>query len=158
MAAIISITQCNAPSQTLSKKRSGWRRLVRERCVGGFRWRWAVGLVVVRYLQWTYDVWCGEKKQGTFLLPSRRVSGDHFSCTTPMATPFHDITKKAGFAKSGKGSAIAIAVLMAWHIDVLIANDSVQISLQKKAMATFEEVDCAGVGVDGDGHAYAGWA
>src|SRR6266700_419419 len=70
-----------------------------------------------------------------------------------------DITKQAGFAKSGKGLGIAIADFNGdGHIDVFIANDSVpEFLYQNKGDGTFEEVGLfAGVGVDGDGHAYAG--
>jgi len=119
-------------------------------------------LVVVRYLQWDFtDVWCGEKKQGyrSFCHP------DEFQAITPLVYHndgnghFTDITKQAGFAKSGKGLGIAIADFNGdGHIDVFIANDSVpEFLYQNKGDGTFEEVGLfAGVGVDGDGHAYAG--
>ena len=119
-------------------------------------------LVVVRYLQWDFtDVWCGEKKQGyrSFCHP------DEFQAITPLVYHndgnghFADITKQAGFAKSGKGLGIAIADFNGdGHIDVFIANDSVpEFLYQNKGDGTFEEVGLfAGVGVDGDGHAYAG--
>ncbi len=119
-------------------------------------------LVVVRYLQWDFtDVWCGEKKQGyrSFCHP------DEFQAIAPLVYHndgnghFTDITKQAGFAKSGKGLGIAIADFNGdGHIDVFIANDSVpEFLYQNKGDGTFEEVGLfAGVGVDGDGHAYAG--
>lgn len=119
-------------------------------------------LVVVRYLQWDFnDIWCGERKQGyrSFCHP------DEFQAIAPLVYHndgnghFTDITKQAGFAKSGKGLGIAIADFNGdGHIDVFIANDSVSEFLyQNKGDGTFEEVGLfAGVGVDGDGHAYAG--
>jgi hypothetical protein len=119
-------------------------------------------LVVVRYLQWDFnDIWCGERKQGyrSFCHP------DEFQAIAPLVYHndgnghFTDITKQAGFAKAGKGLGIAIADFNGdGHIDVFIANDSVSEFLyQNKGDGTFEEVGLfAGVGVDGDGHAYAG--
>ena len=119
-------------------------------------------LVVVRYLQWDFtDIWCGEKKQGyrSFCHP------DEFQAIAPFVYHndgnghFTDITKQAGFAKPGKGLGIAIADFNDdGHIDVFIANDSVpEFLYQNKGAGTFEEVGLfAGVGVDGDGHAYAG--
>ena len=119
-------------------------------------------LVVVRYLQWDFnDIWCGERKQGyrSFCHP------DEFQAIAPLVYHndgnghFTDITKQAGFAKSGKGLGIAIADFNGdGHIDVFIANDSVSEFLyQNVGDGTFEEVGLfAGVGVDGDGHAYAG--
>src|SRR5467141_1419781 len=101
-------------------------------------------LVVVRYLQWDFtDVWCGEKKQGyrSFCHP------DEFQAIAPLVYHndgnghFTDITKQAGFAKSGKGLGIAIADFNGdGHIDVFIANDSVSEFLyQNKGDGTFEE-------------------
>jgi enediyne biosynthesis protein E4 len=119
-------------------------------------------LVVVRYLQWDFnDIWCGERKQGyrSFCHP------DEFQAIAPLVYHndgnghFTDITKQAGFAKAGKGLGIAIADFNGdGHIDVFIANDSVpEFLYQNKGDGTFEEVGLfAGVGVDGDGHAYAG--
>jgi hypothetical protein len=119
-------------------------------------------LVVVRYLQWDFtDIWCGEKKQGyrSFCHP------DEFQAIAPLVYHndgnghFTDITKQAGFAKPGKGLGVAIADFNGdGHIDVFIANDSVpEFLYQNKGDGTFEEVGLfAGVGVDGDGHAYAG--
>ena len=119
-------------------------------------------LVVVRYLQWDFnDIWCGERKPGyrSFCHP------DEFQAIAPLVYHndgnghFTDITKQAGFAKSGKGLGIAIADFNGdGHIDVFIANDSVpEFLYQNKGDGTFEEVGLfAGVGVDGDGHAYAG--
>ena len=119
-------------------------------------------LVVVRYLQWDFtDIWCGEKKEGyrSFCHP------DEFQAVAPLVYHndgnghFTDITKQAGFAKPGKGLGIAIADFNGdGRIDVFIANDSVpEFLYQNKGDGTFEEVGLfAGVGVDGDGHAYAG--
>ena len=119
-------------------------------------------LAIVRYLQWDFnDIWCGERKPGyrSFCHP------DEFQAIAPVVYHndgnghFTDITKLAGFAKSGKGLGIAIADFNGdGHIDVFIANDSVpEFLYQNKGDGTFEEVGLfAGVGVDGDGHAYAG--
>jgi len=119
-------------------------------------------LVVLRYLQWDFtDVWCGERKQGyrSFCHP------DEFRPITPLVYHndgnghFGEITKQAGLAKPGNALGIAIADFNRdGHIDIFIANDSVPAFLyQNKGDGTFEEVGLfAGVGVDGDGHAYAG--
>jgi enediyne biosynthesis protein E4 len=119
-------------------------------------------LVVLRYLQWDFtDVWCGERKQGyrSFCHP------DEFRPITPLVYHnegnghFSEITKQAGLAKPGNALGIAIADFNGdGHIDIFIANDSVpEFLYQNKGDGTFEEVGLfAGVGVDGDGHAYAG--
>lgn len=119
-------------------------------------------LVVLRYLQWDFnDIWCGEHKPGfrSFCHP------DEFQAIPPLVYHndgnghFTDITRQAGFAKPGKGLGIAIADFNGdGHIDVVIANDSIpEFLYQNKGDGTFEEVGLfAGVGVDGDGHAYAG--
>ena len=72
---------------------------------------------------------------------------------------FTEITKEAGFAKPGKGLGIAIADFDGdGRIDVFIANDSIpEFLYHNKGNGTFEELGLlAGVGVDDDGHAYAG--
>ena len=119
-------------------------------------------LVVLRYLQWDFaDIWCGERKQGyrSFCHP------DEFQPVAPLVYHndgnghFTEITKQAGFAKPGKALGVAIANFdRDGHIDVFIANDSIpEFLYQNKGDATFEEVGLfAGVGVDEDGHAYAG--
>jgi enediyne biosynthesis protein E4 len=119
-------------------------------------------LVVVRYLQWDFtDIWCGERKQGyrSFCHP------DEFQAVAPLVYHndgnghFNEITKQAGFGRPSKGLGIAIADFNGdGHIDVFIANDSIpEFLYQNKSDGTFEEVGLfAGVGVDGDGHAYAG--
>ena len=119
-------------------------------------------LVVLRYLQWDFtDIWCGEHKQGyrSYCHPNE------FQPVAPLVYHndgnghFTDITKQAGFAKPGKGLGIAIADFNSdGLVDVFIANDSIpEFLYQNKGDGTFEEVGLlAGVGVDGDGHAYAG--
>jgi len=119
-------------------------------------------LVVLRYLQWDFtDIWCGERKQGyrSFCHP------DEFRPIAPLVYRnegnghFTEITKRAGLAKPGNALGIAIADFNGdGHIDLFIANDSVpEFLYQNKGDGTFEEVGLfAGVGVDGDGHAYAG--
>ena len=119
-------------------------------------------LVVLRYLQWDFtDIWCGERKQGyrSFCHP------DEFRSIAPLVYHndgnghFSEITKPAGLAKPGNALGIAIADFNDdGHIDIFIANDSVpEFLYQNKGDGTFEEVGLfAGVGVDGDGHAYAG--
>ena len=119
-------------------------------------------LVVLRYLQWDFtDIWCGERKQGyrSFCHP------DEFRPIAPLVYRnegnghFTEITKQAGLAKPGNALGIAIADFNGdGHIDLFIANDSVpEFLYQNRGDGTFEEVGLfAGVGVDGDGHAYAG--
>jgi hypothetical protein len=119
-------------------------------------------LVVLRYLQWDFtDIWCGERKQGyrSFCHP------DEFRSIAPLVYHndgnghFIEIAKPAGLAKPGNALGIAIADFNDdGHIDIFIANDSVpEFLYQNKGDGTFEEVGLfAGVGVDGDGHAYAG--
>lgn len=119
-------------------------------------------LIVLRYLQWDFtDIWCGERKQGyrSFCHP------DEFRPIAPLVYHndgnghFTEITKQAGFAKPGNALGIAIADFNGdGRIDIFIANDSVpEFLYQNKGDGTFEEVGLfAGVGVDGDGHAYAG--
>ena len=119
-------------------------------------------LVVLRYLQWDFtDIWCGERKQGyrSFCHP------DEFRSIAPLVYHndgnghFTEITKPTGLAKPGNALGIAISDFNGdGHIDIFIANDSVpEFLYQNKGDGTFEEVGLfAGVGVDGDGHAYAG--
>jgi hypothetical protein len=119
-------------------------------------------LIVLRYLQWDFtDIWCGERKQGyrSFCHP------DEFRAIAPLVYHnegnghFTEITKQAGFAKAGNALGIAIADFNGdGRIDIFIANDSLpEFLYQNKGDGTFEEVGLfAGVGVDGDGHAYAG--
>ena len=119
-------------------------------------------LVVLRYLQWDFaDIWCGEQKEGyrSYCHP------DQFQPILPLVYHndgnghFTEITKKIGFTKPGKGLGIAIADFNGdGHIDVFIANDSVpEFLYQNSGDGTYEEVGLlAGVGVDGDGHVYAG--
>jgi hypothetical protein len=119
-------------------------------------------LVVLRYLQWDFtDIWCGEHKQGyrSYCHP------DQFRPITPLIYHndgnghFTEITKQAGFARPGNALGIAIADFNGdGRVDVFIANDSTpEFLYQNKGDGTFEEVGLfAGVGVDGDGHAYAG--
>jgi hypothetical protein len=119
-------------------------------------------LVVLRYLQWDFDdIWCGERKQGyrSFCHP------DEFRSIAPLVYHndgnghFTEITKQAGFAKPGNALGIAIADVNGdGRVDVFIANDSVpEFLYQNKGNGTFEEIGLfSGVGVDNDGHAFAG--
>ena len=119
-------------------------------------------LVVLRYLQWDFtDIWCGDREPGyrSFCHP------DEFQPVLPLVYHndghghFTEVTKQAGFAKPGKGLGIALADFNGdGEIDIFIANDSIpEFLYQNKGDGTFEEVGLfAGVGVDGDGHAYAG--
>lgn len=119
-------------------------------------------LVVLRYLQWDFaDIWCGDRKDGyrSFCHP------DQFQSILPLVYHndgnghFTEVAKQIGFVKPGKGLGLAIADFNGdGRIDVFIANDSVpQFLYQNKGDGTFEEVALfSGVGVDGDGHVYAG--
>ncbi len=119
-------------------------------------------LIVLRYLQWDFtDIWCGERKQGyrSYCHP------DEFRPVSPLvyhndgSGHFTEITKQAGFAKPANALGIAIADFNGdGRADVFIANDSLpEFLYQNKGDGTFEDVGLfAGVGVDGDGHTYAG--
>jgi enediyne biosynthesis protein E4 len=122
----------------------------------------SLDLIVLRYLQWDFtDIWCGERKPGyrSYCHP------DEFRSVAPLVYHndanghFNETTKQAGFAKPGNALGIAIADFNRdGRVDVVIANDSVpEFLYQNKGDGSFEEVGLfAGVGVDGDGHAYAG--
>ena len=119
-------------------------------------------LVVLRYLQWDFrDIWCGDRKEGyrSFCHP------DQFQSILPLVYhnhgngQFSEVAKQTGFVKPGKGLGVAIADFNGdGRIDVFIANDSApEFLYQNKGDGTFEEVALfSGVGVDGDGHVYAG--
>ena len=126
------------------------------------RCRRILDLVVLRYLQWDFtDIWCGERKQGyrSFCHPNEFRSIAPLVYHNDGNGHFTEITKPAGLSKPGKALGIAIADFNGdGHIDLFIANDAVpEFLYQNKGDGTFEEVGLfAGVGVDGDGHAYAG--
>jgi enediyne biosynthesis protein E4 len=119
-------------------------------------------LIVLRYLEWDFtDIWCGDRKQGyrSYCHPNE------FRPVSPLVYHndgnghFREITRQAGFAKPGNALGIAIADFNRdGHVDVFIANDSVpEFLYQNKGDGTFEDVGLfAGVGVDADGHTYAG--
>jgi enediyne biosynthesis protein E4 len=119
-------------------------------------------LVALRYLQWDFtDIWCGEHKQGyrSYCHPNEFQSVAPLVYHNDGNGHFTDITKQAGFAKPGKGLGIAIGDFNSdGLVDLFIANDSMpEFLYQNKGDGTFEEAGLfAGVGVDGDGHAYAG--
>src|SRR6266481_5215879 len=119
-------------------------------------------LVVLRYLQWDFgDIWCGERKEGyrSYCHP------DQFQPILPLVYHhdgnghFTEVSKKIGFTKPGKGLGVAVADFNGdGHTDVFIANDSMpEFLYQNRGDGTFDEVGLlAGVGVDADGHVYAG--
>jgi enediyne biosynthesis protein E4 len=119
-------------------------------------------LVVLRYLQWDFtDIWCGEKKPGyrSYCHP------DQFQPVSPLVYHndgnghFTEVSKQIGMGKPGKGLGLGIADFNGdGHIDVFVANDSVpEFLYQNKGDGTFDEVALlSAVGVDGDGHVYAG--
>src|SRR5260370_22857280 len=118
--------------------------------------------VALRYLQREFgDIWCGERKEGyrAYCHP------DQFQPILPLVYHndgnghFTEVSKKIGFTKPGKGLGVAVADFNGdGHTDVFIANDSMpEFLYQNRGDGTFDEVGLlAGVGVDADGHVYAG--
>ena len=119
-------------------------------------------LVVLRYLQWDFDeIWCGEHKEGyrAYCHP------DYFKPIAPLVYHndghghFTEVSGKIGMAKLGKSLGIAIADYDGdGHIDLFFANDSMpEFLYHNKGDGTFEEIALeSGVGVDGEGHTFAG--
>jgi hypothetical protein len=119
-------------------------------------------LVVLRYLQWDFDeIWCGEHKEGyrAYCHP------DYFKPIAPLVYHndgnghFTEVSGKMGMAKPGKSLGIAIADYDGdGHIDLFFANDSMpEFLYHNKGDGTFEEIALeSGVGVDGEGHTFAG--
>jgi hypothetical protein len=119
-------------------------------------------LVVLRYLKWDFDeIWCGEHKEGyrAYCHP------DYFKPIAPLVYHndgnghFTEVSGKIGMAKPGKSLGIAIADYDGdGHIDLFFANDSMSEFLyHNKGDGTFEEIALeSGVGVDGEGHTFAG--
>lgn len=119
-------------------------------------------LVVLRYVKWDFDdIYCGEEKPGyrSYCHPNL------FQAISPLVYhnngdgTFTEVSHKIGLDLPGKGLGIAIADYdHDGHIDVAIANDSMQEFLyHNKGDGTFEEEGLAAeIGVDGTGHTYAG--
>jgi hypothetical protein len=119
-------------------------------------------LVVLRYMQWDFDdIWCGEHLQGhrAYCHPNLFPTAEPLVYHNDGNGHFTDITERSGLGKPGKGLGIGIADFdRDGHIDVFVANDSMpQFLFHNKGSGTFEEQALfAGVGMDGNGHTYAG--
>jgi hypothetical protein len=121
-------------------------------------------LFVTRYVVWSFDRngYCGEKKPGyrAYCHP------DNYEPTTSLLFrnngdgTFTDVSAKAGLAASpGKALGVAFADYdHDGHVDVYVANDSVQSQLfHNKGDGTFaEEGLLLGVGFNEDGKTFAG--
>jgi hypothetical protein len=118
-------------------------------------------LVVARYLTWDFDDFpCYQGKDTlTYCDPSV------FSRSTPLVYHndgkghFTEVADKIGISKPGNGLGVAIGDYdRDGHIDVYIANDHTPgLLYRNKANGTFEEVGLlSGVGVNDNGHTYAG--
>jgi enediyne biosynthesis protein E4 len=121
-------------------------------------------LFVTRYVEWTFATngYCGEKKPGyrAYCHP------DNYEPTTNVLFrnngdgTFTDVSAKAGIAvPGGKGLGIAFADYdNDGHVDVFVANDSVQEFLFRNiGNGTFTEVGLlVGVGFNEDGKTFAG--
>ena len=119
-------------------------------------------LVVLRYMKWDFDdLWCGEHRDGY----RAYCSPDDFPTITPLVYHndgngrFTEISAKSGISVPGKGLGIAIADYdRDGKIDIAVANDSMAEFLYRNmGNGTFEESGLpAGIGVDEDGHTFAG--
>ena len=118
-------------------------------------------LVVVRYVDWDFDdhICLQNREIRTYCDPSV------FNRNTPLVYHnegnghFTEVSRKIGIAKPGKGLGVAISDYdRDGHIDVYISNDQVPGFLYRnKGDGTFEETGAsANVGVDDNGHTYAG--
>ena len=121
-------------------------------------------LFVTRYVEWTFakNGYCGEKKPGyrAYCHP------DNYEATTSLLYrnhgdgTFEDVSAKAGLARA-KGKALGVAFAdydRDGHVDVYVANDSVQSQLfHNNGDGTFAEVGLlVGVGYNEDGKTFAG--
>jgi hypothetical protein len=121
-------------------------------------------LFVTRYVEWTFPTngYCGEKKPGyrAYCHP------DNYEATTSLLYrnngdgTFTDVSTKAGLA-GARGKALGVAFAdydQDGHLDVYVANDSVQSQLfHNEGNGTFSEVGLlVGVGFNEDGKSFAG--
>lgn len=119
-------------------------------------------LVVARYVEWDFaNVYCGKRLPGyrTYCYP------DVFQPTTVLLYhndgdgKFTEVAQKAGLVHKGNGLGVAVADYdHDGHVDIFIANDSVEESLyHNKGNGTFTDVAMmAGCGLDGNGNTFAG--
>ncbi len=119
-------------------------------------------LIVCRYMEWDFDdIYCGAH------LPGHRAYC-HPDLFKPISLllyhndghgKFTEVSQQAGLTHKCKGLGVAIADFdHDGHIDIFIANDSVEQTLfHNKGNGTFEEVGMiSGCAVDGDGNTFAG--
>ena len=119
-------------------------------------------LIVLRYMNWDFsDIFCGrhQEQYRAYCHP------DLFQPIAPLVYHndgnghFSEVGSATGLGKPGKGLGIALADYdRDGHIDIFITNDSMtEFLFHNRGNGTFEEVGLTSeVGVDGDGHTFAG--
>jgi hypothetical protein len=118
-------------------------------------------LIVARYMQWDFDdIYCSDSKGSRgYCHPDKFKPESVLLFHNDGGGKFTEVSHRAGIDKPGKGLGVAIADYDrdGW-MDILIANDAIpQYLFHNRGDGTFEEVGmAAGVGFDGDGHAFSG--
>ena len=119
-------------------------------------------LVVDRYVTWDWDdVFCGEHREGfrAYCHPDVFKPISMLVYHNDGNGHFTEISHKIGLDKPAKALGIAIADYDCdGRIDLFIANDSMpEFLFHQRPDGSFEEVGLeSGIGVDADGHTYAG--
>jgi len=121
-------------------------------------------LFVSRYVDWTFETngWCGERKPGyrAYCHPDNYEGTTNILYHNDGDGTFTDVSSKAGIAGPvGKGLGVAFADYdHDGHVDVYVANDSVQSFLyHNEGNGSFTELGLLlGVGFNEDGKTFAG--